>query len=73
VPEKHGLLFIRNFIMPEIDDKFEITVDAGGVNLQTNVNGDVITIRGHLTQEQAAILSWLINGASSLKIKIKEE
>jgi len=59
-----------------ITGKCEFEADTDKVYLQTNLNGDTITIAGvHLTADTAASLSWLLNQEPdiTLKIEIKEK
>jgi len=63
--------------MPEIEEECIFEVSPGNVLLQTQVNGDQLTIRGlHLTKENAAALSWMLNDESinlfEIEIKKKE-
>lgn len=67
--------------MAQIPDVCEFETNGNQINLMTSCNGDVITIgagRGnsplHLTYEQAATLSYLINQPDIvlvLEIKVK--
>lgn len=60
--------------MPKISDVCEFVVQPSQTYLQTNINGDTLTIAGvHFTQEQAASLGWLLNGTEDLKIKVKQK
>jgi len=58
--------------MPEIGETCEFTAEPSCVHLHTNNDNDTVTICGiNLGQENAAILSWLANGESTLKVEIK--
>jgi hypothetical protein len=58
--------------MAEISEVCGFEVDTEKVFLQTNQNGDTITIAGiHLDANDAASLGWLLNGKETIKVKIK--
>ena len=58
--------------MATIPEICEFVCDPAKTYLQTNANGDTITIAGvHLSQENAATLAWLMNQDSDLRIEIK--
>jgi len=61
--------------MPEIEEELTLDVAPGNILMQTQVNGDRITINGlHFTAGQAATLAWLLNNeVASLEITIKEK
>lgn len=63
--------------MVEIEEECKFETRADQVELKTQTNGDMITIRHiKLTQEQATSLAWLVNadGTAILEftVKIKE-
>jgi hypothetical protein len=58
--------------MPTIGNACEFVDSSSKMYLQTNLNGDTLTIAGvHLSQENAAILAWLLNSDQDLQVKIK--
>lgn len=62
--------------MPEIEEECTFNIAPGNVKMQTQVNGDQLTISGlHFTKEDAASLAWLLNDSDVklLKIKIKKK
>lgn len=62
--------------MPEIEDECVFEVAPGNILLQTQVNGDRVTITGcHFTKENAAALAWMLNNTEIqvLEIQIKEK
>ena len=60
----------------EIPDSCEFTLDTpDALKVQTQTNGDTITMYPHLTKEQAAILAYLANVCDdpiSVEIKLAE-
>lgn len=58
--------------MATIPETCEFVCNSDKAYMQTNLNGDTITIAGvHLSQDNAATLAWLMNQDSNLKIEIK--
>jgi hypothetical protein len=61
--------------MPEIEEECIFDVAPGNIILQTQTNGDRLTISGcQFTKEMAATLAWLVNNPSIdlLEVHIKE-
>ena len=59
--------------MEQISGKCEFEANADKVFLQTNLNGDTITIAGvHLDANNAASLAWLLQAEENIKIEIKK-
>ena len=59
--------------MEQISGKCEFEVNTDKVFLQTNLNGDTITIAGvHLDANNAASLAWLLQAEENIKIEIKK-
>ena len=60
--------------MPEIPDKCEFVIGRDQAKLETQTNGDVLTVRGiNLSPEQAGTLAYLLNIDTNLHIEIKAE
>ena len=56
-----------------ISGKCEFDAESVKIFLQTNINGDTITIAGvHLDSDSAASLAWLLNEEESLHVEIKK-
>lgn len=64
---------IKGCIVATISEVCEFLVDTENVILETQVNGDRITIHKiHLDREAASSLAWILqDGGTQLKIKIK--
>lgn len=59
--------------MPEIGETCVFSVDADKVILQKNQNGYVLTMQElNLSQENAAILSWLAN-SGTMNVSLSEQ
>jgi len=59
--------------MEQISGKCEFEANTDKVFLQTNLNGDTITIAGvHLDANNAASLAWLLQAEENIKIEIKK-
>ena len=62
--------------MPEINDKFKITIPASKFYFSTQCNGDKIVISDlALNQDKASTLTWLVNlpPETLLELEIAQE
>ena len=58
--------------MPQIPNSCEFEIEPGHIRLETEVNGDVVEIKGmHLGREAAAALAYLVNTDVNLTIEIR--